>query len=67
MFALWFYGVTFGGFILVGVLGAAAALVSYWIAPARRASWGTILVPSLIVAFVATGTLAILDKLIGSW
>jgi hypothetical protein len=66
MMAVAFYGVTFGGFIVVGALGAIAAVMSHRFAAPRR-SWGTTLVPSLVIAFCATFTLAILDKLIGPW
>lgn len=67
MMAVGFYGVTFGGFIVVGVLGAVAALVSHRLAVARRAPRGVTFVPSLVVAFCATFTLAIVDQLIGPW
>ena len=68
MMAVGFYGVTFGGFVVVGVLGGVvAALVARRLWPGRRSSRGMILIPSFVIAFCATFTLAILDKLIGSW
>jgi len=66
--AVMFYGVTFGGFVLLAVLGAAAGAIAHRIRRAGdRPVMGLTLWLSLGVAGAASLTLALLDYLIGPW
>ena len=58
-----FYGVTFGGFVIVGVAGALLAAL----AAVRGRSARFIVTQSAVIAVAAALTLAVLELFIGPW
>jgi uncharacterized membrane protein YeaQ/YmgE (transglycosylase-associated protein family) len=66
--AVLFYGALFGGFLLLAALGAVGGLVACFIGKldVKRTLRFT-LTFALLVDFLATLTLAVLDKIIGPW
>jgi hypothetical protein len=67
MFALLFYGVAMGGFILVGICGGLAGVAAWFLAPTARKRRRIQRCLSVGVTFVLLFVLATLDWYIGPW
>lgn len=68
MIAVLFYGVVFGGLILLGTLGALGGFISAMtLRHERRRCKLTTRAWALVVSAIGVLTLAVLDKIIGPW
>ncbi len=67
MIGVLFYGVALGGFIVIGVLGAIAAITVAAIHPEQAGQRNWIRLISLVITTACLFCLAILDKVIGPW
>lgn len=67
MFALFFYGVLFGGFIVVGTFGSLAGVAAHFLTNSNRQRRVLQCCLSVAVAFILVFVLATLDWYIGHW
>lgn len=68
MYAVYFYGWHFRGFVVVGVLAGLASAVTQAVSTKRgRGYLVSVVAPSLSISLLSVLLLAMLDKLIGSW
>jgi hypothetical protein len=69
--ALWavvFYGVPFGGFVVQGLLGGLGGLAAeHWGAPDRATVTRLSIILGITASAIGVFALAILDKIIGPW
>ena len=67
MIAVFLYGIPYGGFVLLGVLGEIGGALTTFLKLRLRKSRRTVCIGSVVITFVCLFVLAILDYIIGPW